>query len=487
VILRCLAAYGLLPNAVLLLAAGYFHVGHPYINIDYLVLCACLPARRRWVPVAGFAILFLLDVSTMVAPIFNYPVADILPSIPDVMQLVTWRTLPWVAAGAVGIVGFGTLVVLAAGPRDGRVWRAGVAAAAVIVAGADVVNGSGPVAMGRLITPVNVAGSPIFRLARAVVVGSHVVPGEQLLRPAASATAALFEAARGGARADRLANTNVALVIVESLGLFQRADANRLVLDPLLTEAVQRRYDVTVGDLPFKGGTTSAEFRELCGVVSDFVTALAHDVPGCLPEILRRQGFRTTAVHGNRGNFFHRNVWWPRLGFQQMLFAEQLGPIIGSRRCALLFDGICDEDAISVVHGLLRERADSGRQFVYWLTLDSHFPVEHFATPHRVFPCNADPVTARYPDLCAEVGIWRSVMEDVAAMAADPSVPPTWFVIVGDHTPPFLSGSIRQLFVAGRVPYAELLPKQAVVRRVPRSRRLRQAPGGGLNGLGSAH
>lgn len=51
------------------------------------------------------------------------------------------------------------------------------------------------------------------------------------------------------------------------------------------------------------------------------------------------------------------------------------------------------------------------------------------------------------------------VHENVAAAALDPSLPPTLFVVVGDHTPPFATRRKQGLFVPERVPYVVLAPR----------------------------
>ena len=48
------------------------------------------------------------------------------------------------------------------------------------------------------------------------------------------------------------------------------------------------------------------------------------------------------------------------------------------------------------------------------------------------------------------------VMDDIAAIANDPDLPPTDIVIVGDHTPPLWTRSGRNAFAPGKVAWYAL-------------------------------
>jgi hypothetical protein len=52
------------------------------------------------------------------------------------------------------------------------------------------------------------------------------------------------------------------------------------------------------------------------------------------------------------------------------------------------------------------------------------------------------------------------VVDTVAAIAAAPHLPPTHFVIVGDHTPPFFDRARRGAFIEQYVPFVELIPRR---------------------------
>jgi hypothetical protein len=53
----------------------------------------------------------------------------------------------------------------------------------------------------------------------------------------------------------------------------------------------------------------------------------------------------------------------------------------------------------------------------------------------------------------------RNALAAIAQIALDPRLKPTRFVIVGDHSPPYMLRTRRDLFAQKRVPWLELRPK----------------------------
>lgn len=464
--LRVVLAYAIVPNLPFAVAGRFVLVVRSLVNIDYLVLGALIPGKRRGLLVTGFAALLLVDLATALTPIYHFPLLDLIPSIGDVLMLASARTLPWAFLGLAAVLATAVLAVIVVAPRTARrSHRLMLLGLALAVAAADLFNGTNPYSpTNRVVVRANLATSALYRIARAAREGLRPQPrptGGLLFSPESSATLGVLAAARGIDPSRDLGRANVGLVIIESLGLFRRPAANQAFFAPFLTPAMAERYTVRMGDVPFSGATTSGEFRELCAVVYDHRRALADGVPRCLAEDLRKLGYRTVAIHGFRRNFFNRVDWYPRIGFGRMLFAEELGDLVDRRRCGVLFRGICDSDAAAVLREELLRSPASERRFVYWLTLNSHFPVDEASARPFTYPCATDSDAARSDVLCIEMRIWRGVASSVAAIAVDPRLPPTRFVLVGDHAAPFASEAMRGLFVDNRVPYVELIPRAA--------------------------
>jgi hypothetical protein len=248
------------------------------------------------------------------------------------------------------------------------------------------------------------------------------------------------------------------LVLVESWGESTDPAIRRALVQPYDAE-LGNRFTILQGTVPFHGPTISGENRELCGNAggASIMYAPASDRRGCLPERLREMGFATIAVHGMLGRFYHRNEWYPRMGFQEIWFGPQLRSI-GLPDCVGAFTGTCDS-AIGDWIGQRLAQPDSHPRFVYWVTLGSHLPVPDPPPLRVLVPCDATARLANNLALCDWYRLVRNVHESVASVAARDTGRPAVYVIVGDHAPPFAETDLRNGFDQERVPYVILLPK----------------------------
>ena len=246
---------------------------------------------------------------------------------------------------------------------------------------------------------------------------------------------------------------NLVVVLVEALGepvepgekaLFE-ADWNR--------PEWRSRYDVTRGLVPYHGSTTSGELRELCGIWGDYHSA-PFDRIDCLPERYARAGYRTEALHGFDGGFFDRTQWWPKLGFADTSFGNELRGQ-GVAQCGGVFPGACD----GAVAQLLGQRLRGAKQpqLLYWVTLNSHLPVladPALGTDDCQF--GGKVLADGPPMLCRLFLVHHRLADALTALAMDPSLPPTDFLIVGDHMPPFFQRDARLRFDGEHVPWVLL-------------------------------
>ncbi|RPF72379.1 sulfatase-like hydrolase/transferase [Aurantiacibacter spongiae] len=246
---------------------------------------------------------------------------------------------------------------------------------------------------------------------------------------------------------------NVVIVLVEALGL-PTGDVETALFDAAWNRPdLAGRYDIATGSVPFYGSTTNAELRELCGQFGRYDSFDFEDAR-CLPEIYQAAGYRTSAMHSFSSALFHRYEWYPRLGFGSIEFAPEL-EAAGSGACSGLFPGACDTGVPAII--ARRLKAGDGPQLIYWLTLNSHLPV--------VAPEGAGPNSCRLgPDawsrdnqsLCRLFAIHSRLADALDALASDPDLPPTDFLIVGDHMPPFFQRETRLRFDTRHVPFIHL-------------------------------
>ncbi|MDB5601743.1 MAG: sulfatase [Xanthobacteraceae bacterium] len=243
---------------------------------------------------------------------------------------------------------------------------------------------------------------------------------------------------------------NTIVVVVESMGQLVDADARAWIAAPFGTPDIKARYRVTSGSAEYFGSTTAGEIRELCGSREAYDGLDPARAAQCLPARLRRKGYTTMAFHAYSRKMFDRANWYPTIGFDRMLFGEDMLP--GTKRtCGTVFRGGCDSD----MEDLIARAAGGAKKpfLIYWLTLNTHVPVVP-ADAKVPLPC--DDAASR--NVCVMSSMWRQVFGTVARLALDPRIGPADVLVVGDHAPPLWSTRERGLFEPGRVAWYRLSP-----------------------------
>lgn len=471
--LRALVVIGGIPNLVLLPLAVWG--SRAVINGEYLLIAAV----ERYVSRAMLAVLLgialMMDVAITLAPVFNFGPTEIVAA---VQQIVHFRGRAVVTAVGIAllIAALGVLLVRMRGtprvePADS--WRqirlcGAVAGAAFAL---DVANGTSAVLWrANAIVGVDVATSMV---ASDYVRGIGTFPnyGQQV----DAATDALRLAVQDATKDSWAGPNKIVLVVLESMGLPKATSADEMWA-PFMNPEIARRYEVRTGKVAFSGATTAGEFRELCGIRMTHMAVGRAPLPPCLPGQLKSLGYETFSLHGYNGMLFQRLDWYPLLGFDRLVFDDQLSTMPGMVKCGRLFHGACDSSAVAVVRNELTRNSEQ-RQFVYWLTLSTHFPLGK--PDHGSEGCRAVGSSGRIPLVCQLwTALWPS-LTGLAKMAADTSVPPAWYIIVGDHVPPQILGGgpnpsssprdrqrpnrfqeSRLAFSTTDVPYLELRPRR---------------------------
>ncbi len=308
--------------------------------------------------------------------------------------------------------------------------------------------------------PSMVAASATPALVAALaLVGGEFTANAQISRGFGRALelAAPFDSAmrRSGmeAFADRPDGRNILVVMVEGLGRYARPEHQELLLRPFRRATVTSRYEVTTGDVPFYGSTTSGEVRELCDQWREHTDYLRQRGRNCVPAKLAAAGYRTSAIHGFTADFYERDKWFPNIGFERALFAEDLYRP-RDRQCGPVFRGMCDADLASRVAAMLKAPGEEPK-FLYWLTLNTHLPIGPDEAPD-VLGCDDD--GGRFGDrsVCDLTEMFLDVFERVARFATDEDMPKLDILIVGDHAPPYWKRNRRALFETGNVTWISL-------------------------------
>lgn len=141
------------------------------------------------------------------------------------------------------------------------------------------------------------------------------------------------------------------LINWESLGV----PTDPLIIKKLLQQHKTLNYKVI--KVPPRA-TISSEFEYLCartfGKIDEQVICSPHQQS-------------SIALHGNIGVLFNRKNLYPALGFQSFNFMES----IPGDTCFFSFRGKCDS---AVFENVIKLANRKSAQFIYALTLDSHFP-----------------------------------------------------------------------------------------------------------------
>ena len=180
------------------------------------------------------------------------------------------------------------------------------------------------------------------------------------------------------------------------------------------------------------GLTVEAEFRELCKkrIINGInVRTLDKDkLSDCLPNYFNNNGYKTVAIHGASHAFYHRKTFYPSLGFQQTFFRENTT----DRKSCYAFHATCDSELFDIVSQSLKE---DKKQFIYWLTVSSHFPYKEKNITDSRFICNQFDISAQ---LCRNLKLNTQFFDQLSQVIQQPEWRGVEVVVVGDHHPPVI-------------------------------------------------
>jgi hypothetical protein len=448
---RAVLAFCILANLPFWVAHLFFETGpRAYFNVDYvLVGVAALYVPWAWA-VAMLSVVFIVDALRTSAAFYFFSQHDLLVSASAIRHVPVSRTA---TVGACFVL---SAIVLAVGTVAlGRVKDSRRSAAAVLVLVMMTLVGfrvwyvkNDDLVEGRSVANSNTLS--VVRMAYATTKGHE----RTALEPMAAATESLWSAPA--------TRRNVVIVLAEGYGSYKDRTLSEFLVKPFRQEAITSRYEVEEGVTAFQGSTVSAELRELCHLRAG-IPAPGDDLgwmKDCLPQQWKAT-HETTAIHGFTGYMFDRKSWWPRLGFQNILFLPELERE-GVKHCNVAFDGACDDQIAELIHR--RIAAAKRPQLIYWVTLDTHLPLAVTGTGPMF--CGTDHAGyAADQSVCEWMNGTYKNNASIAEIAADPKLPPTEFLVIGDHAPPFISNSRRQLFEAGVVSFVHLVPRTAAPQR----------------------
>lgn len=481
-LVRGLMLYLVLPTLAFFLLGREFFISRPLINNDYLFLWICSSYLSRRATIGLYAGLAGLDLILSTESIYHFSTVDIILAARDFMEFES--VVSCALAGALLLAAAAVLALIrsrsTAGPKLARRSQLVIGISALAVTGASLTRSYDlldiyPKTFGdNTIAASGVAETLLagFEFETASSEDQRTFPVKE-----AATSRVMRDMSAGGKSA---VPYNIVVILVESQGLLKSENDMRRVLAPLIDPAIERRYVVNKGTARFHGATMAGELRALCRLYVPY--AIPSNLKGlerCLPNLARDFGYETVSYHAFNRWFYERWNWYPALGFQRSYFAGELEPL-SPLSCGTAFRGICD---LWIAGQVEQELLASGgkRKFVYWLTLNSHLPVDSHLASDSSFDCRATATLREDIGPCELARIHFQLYTRIAQMLLNEKLAPTRFIIVGDHMPPFATLSERALYDNGRVPFVDLIPRgvaraQAPVSRVSGNRQCAPVP-----------
>ncbi len=188
--------------------------------------------------------------------------------------------------------------------------------------------------------------------------------------------------------------------------------------------ALRRTSTRLVVQGPKGRGSSDADFKALLGKLpsADVPTFKIPGYPyeGSFPERLKRLGHHTESVHGVTGEFFNRRPAYAAMGFDSIIFKEEL-----EARGLALVENWAALDHVILELATSRLRSRSGRQFQFVITATSHIPYPLERSRRTFFPDETD---AEYAYFDSVHYVDAAIGRFVAALPPDTTV-----VLYGDH------------------------------------------------------
>lgn len=357
--------YGLLPNLPFWIVTHFLRVDRPYIVLDYLV--SGLLFAYGWRKLAAVLLTLFLIADALSIQGGVYPVlhpADIL----YLVSLLPYAPSIWQFA-AVGALLLLLLVV-------GASWyfaRTTDRLAALALLGLATLGYAAQSRLDQHSSEFERNSSSVFgsQLAyyvntRATLVLDSLFERVNPLYPIGSRNEISTWASK-----DDADGRNLLLIVVESWGQMKDQRIQDAMLKPLLAERERFQW-LKTGQAPGDHATVEAELRYLCGLGARYLNleSVTEGFEHCMPWQLKARGYTTTAIHAADGGMHARKFWYPRAGFDEILFHDTAH---WKTHCHS-FPGACDREIMAST--LPAAFAGKDHQFVHWMTLNTHAPYD---------------------------------------------------------------------------------------------------------------
>ena len=207
----------------------------------------------------------------------------------------------------------------------------------------------------------------------------------------------------------------VVMILVESWGVPKNIDLLRASFQ--IFEGIPNSF---IGLYPRKHAYTQGAEWEDFGIPTGEIT------DSILPKKYRNAGFETWFVHGYDKYFFKRVKRYPMYGFDSLLFKTDFSKR-GLQECQYGYPGICDA---SLENWLEQKLEEPGKKFIYWTTLDAHYPYDTQILEKKSHLCKDFNLSKL---ACVFWTHEEGTLQSIAKLVR--KFPNIRFIIRGDHRP----------------------------------------------------
>lgn len=244
---------------------------------------------------------------------------------------------------------------------------------------------------------------------------------------------------------DKTDYNKILLIINESWGVPTDIDIQNDVLFSVSQSNFIENFEQNTID--FDGFTIAGELRELCQKAPVHFNLKNQEVgfEDCLPHYYKSLGYKTVAVHGALSFMYDRRYWYPRVGFEEILFRDT-GLSLNDSFC-YSFPGNCDKDIANVISNKFKENESL---FLYWLTLNTHSNYDMRDLDTDMFDCDKYNIKSNSAS-CRNLKLQKQFFFNLSKVLDGNEFKGSKVIIVGDHEPPIISTE-ASVFMKGKVP-----------------------------------
>ncbi|MDO3664251.1 sulfatase-like hydrolase/transferase [Acinetobacter higginsii] len=232
-------------------------------------------------------------------------------------------------------------------------------------------------------------------------------------------------------------HNKILLIVNESWGVVPDQIQQSILEDVIESPQIASHE---IGSLTTNGFTINGEIRELCGIgLKHFnLKDQNNGFDSCLANLYKKQGYSTIAMHGATGAMYDRKYWYPKAGFDHVIFRDTLETL--KSRC-YSFPGFCDRDLLPLITEQFRAKE---KIFYYWLTLNSHVNYDLRDLKKDLFDCRKFGIDISSTS-CRNLKLQKQFFYYLAELIKKPEMHGAYIIVVGDHAPP-VYGNSKNIF-----------------------------------------